>query len=78
MAKETKTKKKRFACVRRMRDNYLMYKEVYPRLVLITCAIFIVIFGIGLAVGFLIGNPVTFGLLGASLGLLGAMWFFSR
>ena len=78
MAKDSTTKKKRFAWVGQMRDNYRMTKEVYPSLGLTMFGIFIVIFGIGLAAGFLIGNPITFGLLGASLGLLGAMWFFSR
>jgi hypothetical protein len=40
--------------------------------------LFAVIFGIGLAIGFLLGNPITFGLIAFPLGLLAAMWFFSR
>lgn len=78
MAKEAKTKKKRFAWVGQMRDNYRMTREVYPRLGLIMFALFIVVFGVGLAIGFLFNNPVTFGLVGLSFGVLAAMWYFSR
>jgi hypothetical protein len=78
MAKSPKPKKNRFAWVGQLRDNYRMTKEAYPRLGLIMFGLFVVIFGIGLAIGFLLGNPVTFGMVGASLGLLAAMWFFSR
>lgn len=78
MANKPTPKKKRFAWVGQMRDNYRMTREAYPRLGLIMFGLFIVIFGVGLAVGILLGNPVTFGLIGASLGLLAAMWYFSR
>lgn len=78
MAKTPKPKKSRFAWVGQMRDNYRMTREAFPRLGLIMFAIFVGLFGVGLAVGFLLSNPVTFGLIGFSLGFLGAMWFFSR
>ena len=78
MAKEAKTKKKRFAWVGQMRDNYRMTREVYPRLGLIMFCLLVVVFGIGLAIGFLFSNPVTFGLVGLSFGVLAAMWYFSR
>jgi hypothetical protein len=78
MAKSPAPKKSRFAWVGQMRDNYRMTSEAYPRLGLLMFGMFIVLFGAGLAVGFLLGNPITFGLIGFSLGFLAAMWYFSR
>ncbi len=78
MADSPSPKKKRFAWVGQVRDNYRMTAEVYPSLGWIMLGIFVAVLAIGLAVGFVFGNPVTFGLIGASLGLLAAMWFFSR
>lgn len=78
MAKTPAPKKSRFAWVSQMRDNYRMTKEAYPALGWIMLGIFVAVFGVFLAAGFLIGNPVTLGMIGASLGFLGALFFFSR
>lgn len=78
MADSPSPKKKRFAWVGQVRDNYRMTAEVYPSLGWLMLGIFVAILALGIAIGFLFSNPVTFGLIGASLGLLAAMWFFSR
>ncbi|MEI2718434.1 MAG: DUF4191 domain-containing protein [Candidatus Nanopelagicales bacterium] len=78
MAETPAPKKKRFAWVGQVRDNYRMTAEVYPSLGWIMAGIFVGILAIALVIGFLIGNPVTVGLVGVSLGLLASMWFFSR
>jgi hypothetical protein len=78
MAKPPKPKKKRFAWVGQVRDNYRMTAEAYPRLGLIMFALFALLLAVGIAVGILLSNPVTFGLIGASTGFLAAMWYFSR
>lgn len=78
MADSPAPKKKRFAWVGQVRDNYRMTAEVYPSLGWLMLGIFVAILALGVAIGFIFGNPVTFGLIGASLGLLAAMWFFSR
>lgn len=78
MAESPAPKKKRFAWVGQVRDNYRMTSEVYPSLGWIMAGIFVGILALAVIVGFLIGNPVTVGLIGVSLGLLAAMWFFSR
>ncbi len=78
MADSPAPKKKRFAWVGQVRDNYRMTAEVYPRLGLIMLGIFAALLIVGVLVGLVFGNPVTVGLIGASLGLLAAMWFFSR
>ena len=78
MAETPAPKKKRLAWVGQVRDNYRMTAEVYPSLGWIMAGIFVGILAIALVIGFLIGNPVTVGLVGVSLGLLASMWFFSR
>lgn len=78
MADSPKPKKKRFAWVGQVRDNYRMTKEVYPTLGWIMLGIFLAVVAVGVAIGLFFGNPWTFGIVAASLGLLGAMWFFSR
>ncbi|MCH9816366.1 MAG: DUF4191 domain-containing protein [Actinomycetia bacterium] len=75
---EGKVKKKRFAWVPQVRDNYRMTKEVYPRLGWMMLGAFVVLLGIGLAIGFIFSNPFTFGMIGGSLGLLAAVFLFSR
>ncbi|MCB0919305.1 MAG: DUF4191 domain-containing protein [Actinobacteria bacterium] len=75
---EQKTKKKRFAWVGQIRDNYRMTAEVYPALGWLMLGMFAGLLVIGLVVGFILGNPFTFGFIGASLGLLAAMFYFSR
>lgn len=78
MADSPEPKKKRFAWVGQVRDNYRMTQEVYPTLGWIMLGIFVAILAVGVAIGFLLNNPWTFGIVAASLGLLAAMWFFSR
>lgn len=78
MARTPAVKKKRFAWVGQVRDNYRMTHEVYPRLGWIMLGIFVVVLALFIGIGLLFRNPVTFGILGVSAGLLGAMFFFSR
>lgn len=78
MAESSEPKKKRFAWVGQVRDNYRMTSEVYPTVGWIMLGIFVAILAVGVAIGAFFGNPVTFGIIAASLGLLAAMWFFSR
>ena len=78
MADSPKPKKKRFAWVGQVRDNYKMTAEVYPTLGWIMLGIFAAIVAVGVGIGLYFGNPWTFGIVAVSLGLLAAMWFFSR
>lgn len=77
-SKPKKSVKRFFAWIPQMRDNYRMTKEVYPTIGWIMLAIFVVVFGIGLGVGFAIGNPFTLGMFGAAMGLLAIAFLFSR
>lgn len=74
----TPDKKKRFAWVGQVRDNYRMTREVYPRLGWIMLAIFLAVLAVFVGIGLFFSNPVTFGILGVSTGLLAAMFYFSR
>ncbi len=78
MADSPEPKKKRFAWVGQVRDNYRMTAEVYPSLGWLMLGIFAGVLALSVAIGYLFKNPVTFGIIGVSLGLLAAMWFFSR
>lgn len=78
MPPASKTKKKRFAWVSQMRDNYRMTRSVYPMLGWIMLGLFVAVFAICLLVGFLIRNPVTLAMIGLPLGLLASLFFFSR
>lgn len=71
-------KKKRFAWVGQVRENYRMTREAYPSLGWTMLAIFVLVLAVFVAIGILIGNPVTLGILGVSFGSLAAMFFFSR
>lgn len=73
-----KVKKSRFAWIPQIRDNYRMTKEVYPRLGWLLLGMFAILFAIGLILGFIFGNPFTFGMIGASLGVLAVAFYFSR
>jgi hypothetical protein len=75
---KSKVKKKRFAWIPQVRDNYRMAKEVYPALGWMMLGSFALLLAIGLGVGFLLSNPFTFGMIGGSLGLLAAVFLFSR
>lgn len=71
-------KKKRFAWVGQVRENYRMTREAYPSLGWTMLAIFVLVLAIFVAIGIVIGNPVTLAILGTSFALLAAMFFFSR
>lgn len=77
-SKPKKGLKRFFAWIPQMRDNYRMTKEVYPTIGWIMLGIFVIVFGIGLAIGFALGNPFTFGMLGAALAFLAIAFLFSR
>lgn len=76
--KTPKVKKKRFAWVGQVRDNYKMTKEAYPSLGWQMLGIFAVVFGLALALGLVFGSPFAFGMIGASLALLAVVFYFSR
>lgn len=78
MAKTEEPKKSRFAWIGQIRDNYRMTSQVYPSLGWIMLGIFVVVLAIMVGIGFLIGNPITLGILGVSLGMLAALFYFSR
>jgi len=79
MAKTTdQPKKKRFAWVGQMRDNFNMTREVYPALGWIMLGIFVGVVALMVAIGTFFSNPITFGMIGVSLGVLAALFYFSR
>ncbi len=71
-------KKKRFAWIGQIRDNYRMTTEVYPRLGLLMAGIFLAIVALFVVIGLIFSNIVPFVLVGVPLGLLAAMYYFSR
>jgi hypothetical protein len=55
-----------------------MTKEAYPSLGWQMLGMFIIVFGIALTLGLVFGSPFAFGMIGASLGLLAIVFYFSR
>lgn len=65
--------------VRVIRDNYRMTTQHDPYLGWVLAGIFVVVFGGLLAIGFWIGNPITFAIIGfAAAAVLVSIWFSRR
>jgi hypothetical protein len=58
--------------------TYKMTSKADPKIGLVLAAVVIVTLGVFLAVGFLIGHPVYFGVAGLLLALLATAWVFGR
>ncbi|MDZ7577852.1 MAG: DUF4191 domain-containing protein [Candidatus Nanopelagicales bacterium] len=71
-------KKKRFAWVSQLRANFKMTRQVYPSLGWIMLGLFCAVLAVFILAGALIGNPATLIIMGVPLGLLAAMFYFSR
>ncbi|MDP4014887.1 MAG: DUF4191 domain-containing protein [Candidatus Nanopelagicales bacterium] len=71
-------KKKRFAWVSQLRANFKMTRQVYPSVGWIMLGLFCVVLAVFILAGALIGNPATLIIMGVPLGLLAAMFYFSR
>lgn len=64
--------------LKQIRQAYQMTKRVDPWVGLIVAAVGIVIFGVVLAIGFLISHPIYAGIMGFLLALLGMATLFGR
>jgi hypothetical protein len=71
-------KKQRFKWIRQLAEAYRITRPNDPQLPFILAATFVVVFGLLLAIGFAIGNPWTFGILGLPLAVLATMALFTR
>jgi Domain of unknown function (DUF4191) len=61
-----------------LRQAWQMAYKVDRRLPLIVAAVFVVVLAIFLTIGFIIGNPWTFGIIGITSGVVAALLVFGR
>jgi hypothetical protein len=61
-----------------MRQAYAMTRKGDPLVTLIVLGTFVIVFGVILVIGFIVGNPITFGIVGVVAGLLAALVIFGR
>jgi Domain of unknown function (DUF4191) len=61
-----------------LRSAWTMARKVDHRLPLIVGSVFVVVFALSLGIGFIIGNPWTFGIAGIAAGVAAALIVFGR
>ena len=72
---ETVTKTPRFQS---FRDTYSVTKSAKPWIAFALIAVFLMIWAIGIGIGFALGHPIYLAFVSLPVALLGAMFFFTR